>query len=518
MIVASSSSLGKGDTLAKLADDLTTFVREGVRNALSFDAFERGAFERLLKMGKVAGDLFLGAQGDGDLGEQTVTKDGATLYRSDTVVSRPLRSIFGEHSFPTYVYARGPKCKIELRPIDARLNLPEGKASYLLQEYSQLFCVEKAFGVGGRQFGTVFKQELSVDVLENMNRAMGEQADRFLDQLPMPAAAAEGAILVTTSDCKGVPLVRADAQKVPVFEEKERPGNRRMATLGCVYSVDPYVRTPEQIVAALFRDPAMAPPADSADHPADRPEACGKHYRAYFSEAGQKGEDAVPGAYRTWAWIAAEVEARHQPGQPLVCVMDGQLSLWEAAHVCLSDFIEELRAQGATPKVIDILDILHVSGYVWKAAKAFYQHKEHQEAFVYDRLLRILRGEVSGVVTGMRRMATLQGLKGEALKAVRTTCNYFAKNAERMRYDEYLRAGYPIASGVIEGACRHVIKDRMEQGGMRWTLPGAEAMLNVRSVSASSEWDNFNSWRQAEQAQRIHPHRELVADYKGFAA
>jgi hypothetical protein len=79
-----------------------------------------------------------------------------------------------------------------------------------------------------------------------------------------------------------------------------------------------------------------------------------------------------------------------------------------------------------------------------------------------------------------------------------------------------LRKGYPIASGVIEGACRHIIKDRMEQGGMRWTLAGAEAMLQVRSVCASSAWDNFNSWRQAEQAQRVHGHRALVEPYQGF--
>jgi hypothetical protein len=92
---------------------------------------------------------------------------------------------------------------------------------------------------------------------------MGEQADRFLDRLATPAAAEEGAILVATADGKGVPLVRADAQKVPAFEEKERPGNRRMTTLGCVYSVDRYVRTPEQIVAALFRDPSVAHVSDA---------------------------------------------------------------------------------------------------------------------------------------------------------------------------------------------------------------------------------------------------------------
>jgi len=151
-------------------------------------------------------------------------------------------------------------------------------------------------------------------------------------------------------------------------------------------------------------------------------------------------------------------------------------------------------------------------------AKVFESHHEHQEAFAYDRLLRILQGDVAGVITGLRRMATLRDLKGEALKTVTIACNYFEKNAQRMRYHEYLQAGYPIASGVIEGACRHIIKDRMEQGGMRWTLEGAEAMLNVRSVYASSYAEDFGRWRQAKQAQCVHPHRALVDSYKGFTA
>jgi len=167
---------------------------------------------------------------------------------------------------------------------------------------------------------------------------------------------------------------------------------------------------------------------------------------------------------------------------------------------------------------LDILDIMHVSTYVWQAAKAFYSHKEHQEAFAQDRLLRILQGEVKGVISGMRRMASQGNLTGPARKDVTTACNYFENNAQRMRYDEYLQAGYPIASGVIEGACRHVIKDRMEQGGMRWTLTGAEAMLNVRSVCASSEWETFGTWRQAEEAQRVHPHRAMMDNYLGFKA
>ena len=511
MIVASSLEVGKADSLVKLAEDLAGFVRQAVQEGASLDHLERGALQRVLDIGHAAVDMFLEAQGNGNLGDSVVTAEDTVLYRSDTVMIRPLRTIFGEHCFEAYVYAQGSKRRIELRPIDARLNLPEGKASYLLQEFSQLFCVEKAFGVGARQFETVFGQRLSVDVLEDINRDMGQQAERFLDVLPKPPAKEAGAILVTTADGKGVPLLKADAQQVPAFDEKERPGNRRMATLGCVYTVDRHVRTPEQIVAALFRD-------DTVSQPENRPEPQGKHYRGYFAEPTEPAEEGVPSAYRTWTWMAQEVTTRWQTGQPLIRLMDGQPVLWEAADACLTDFIEDKRQAGQPLVPVDILDIMHVSMYVWKAAKAFHGHKEHQEAFAQDRLLRILRGEVAGVITGMRRMARQRNLTGQALKAVTTACHYFENNAQRMKYDEYLQAGYPIASGVIEGACRHVIKDRMEQGGMRWTLAGAEAMLNVRSVCASSEWEDFRTWRQAEQASRVHPHRAMVTNYKGFKA
>ena len=511
MIVASSLELGKADSLVKLAEDLADFVRQAVQQGASLDDLERGAFRRVLDMGHAAVELFLEAQGDGDLGNSVRTSAGTVLERSDTLKTRPLRTIFGEHSFQAYVYSQGSKQKIDLRPIDARLNLPEGKASYLLQEFSQLFCVEKAFGVGARQFETVFRQQLSVDVLETINRAMGEQADRFLDGLAPPAAAEEGALLVTTADGKGVPLVKQDAELLPIFEDKERPGNRRMATLGCVYSVDRHVRTPEQIVAALFHD-------ETVSQPESRPQPQGKHYRGYFAEPAEEGEEAVPSAYHTWAWIAEEVSARRQSGQPVIRLMDAQPSLWDAADACLEEVVDELREAREAHLLVDILDIIHVSLYVWKAAKAFHTHKEHQEAFAYERLLRILRGEVSGVITGMRRMASQRNLSGQARKEVTTVCYYFAKNVQRMHYDEYLRRGYPIASGVIEGACRHIIKDRMEQGGMRWTLAGAKAMLHVRSVCASSAWDDFNSWRQAEQAARVHPHRALMRHYQGFKA
>src|SRR5205085_6414767 len=133
MIFASSSDRGKTDALVNLTDDLTAFVRQAVQEGSELDAVERGVFARLLHMGRVAIELFLDGQGDGDLGTSVTTASGSVLHRSATVQERPLRTIFGEHAVRAYVYALGSQKKIALRPIDARLNLPTGKASYLLQ-------------------------------------------------------------------------------------------------------------------------------------------------------------------------------------------------------------------------------------------------------------------------------------------------------------------------------------------------------------------------------------------------
>jgi hypothetical protein len=78
-------------------------------------------------------------------------------------------------------------------------------------------------------------------------------------------------------------------------------------------------------------------------------------------------------------------------------------------------------------------------------------------------------------------MGTKHKLRGKKWDKLAKICGYLENNAHRMHYDVYLAAGYPIASGVIEGACRHFIKDRMERSGMRWTIERAQAMLDVRS-------------------------------------
>jgi hypothetical protein len=149
---------------------------------------------------------------------------------------------------------------------------------------------------------------------------------------------------------------------------------------------------------------------------------------------------------------------------------------------------------------------------LWKAAHLFHgEGSDAAEAFVRQRCLRVLQGGIVGVIRGLREMATKRGLAGSKKKALAQLCAYLEKNQERMHYDEYLAAGYPIASGVIEGACRHLVKDRMERAGMHWTPEGAQAMLDVRSVHVDGEWANYQQYRIARETQELYPHRYLAA-------
>ena len=151
---------------------------------------------------------------------------------------------------------------------------------------------------------------------------------------------------------------------------------------------------------------------------------------------------------------------------------------------------------------------------MWSAACAFHPRDEAAaRQFTRERLLRLLRGDVSGVIRGLRQMATQRNLRGIPRQNVQTAATYFEKNAHRMRYDEYLAAGYPIATGVIEGACLHLVKDRMERSGMRWRLTGATPMLAMRALRISNVWDDFQKHLQQSDLERIHPHRHLLKNY-----
>lgn len=492
--------------LAQIAADLRSDVIQAAADGDSFDSVERMAWKALLEMGAQAMELFLSQQGTGDVGEEVSNEAGKTLQRSKTTRQTTIRSLFGTHQFAEFTYSVGTNCKIELAPVSARMSLPSNRWSYLLQEFSQMFCVDQAFGNASRNLGRVFGGKFSCDTLEGVNQKMGAAAGCFLAQVPTPDPAQEGSILVATADCKGVPLVKEDAAKVAAFETaKKRPGNRRMAAVASVYTIEPKHRTAEEVVAALFRDPQTQTTLGRQANKAPQPQhkITTAHLPSMFDPEDDQCAEMITAIHNSMGWMADQVHDRLTDSQAvMVVLMDGQQALWDAFD---KHFPKE-------EKRVDILDLLHVAIYVWDAAKLLCAESGRKD-FVRERMLKILQGGVVSVIRGLRRMGTMN-LAGDQGAALMRICNYLEKNKSRMKYDEYLAAGYPIASGVIEGACRHLVKDRMERSGMRWTLEGARQMLNVRAAFQSDYWDDFLNRRIETQNEICHPLREKLKNYQ----
>ncbi|MFM7039632.1 MAG: hypothetical protein ACKO2L_18125 [Planctomycetaceae bacterium] len=195
------------------------------------------------------------------------------------------------------------------------------------------------------------------------------------------------------------------------------------------------------------------------------------------------GDEIVRGSILALSWAAREVQQRRKKTQLLVRLMDGQHSLRSDADACLSDCSDD--------NVIDIPGIVHVAGYVGKATKALVRGEAAQEEFIRERLLRILRGDGYGVVRGLRRMATVQNLSKEKRADVDAACGYFTAHAKRMKCHKYLAAGLLIATRMIEVACRHLVKDRLERSSMRWSASGAQAMFSLSCLKVFHVWDEF---------------------------
>jgi hypothetical protein len=150
-----------------------------------------------------------------------------------------------------------------------------------------------------------------------------------------------------------------------------------------------------------------------------------------------------------------------------------------------------------------ILDFIHVLEYVWKAAYSFFAvGSDKAQQWVRERALKILRGNSSAVAQDLRQ--TLIQLSGEKRKAAQKCADYLEKYEPLLHYDHYLKEGLPIATGVIEGACRHLIRDRMDLAGARRRLTGAEAVLRIRSLKSSHDMDAYWDFHRAQEKKRNH--------------
>jgi hypothetical protein len=248
---------------------------------------------------------------------------------------------------------------------------------------------------------------------------------------------------------------------------------KQMASVGAVYRIQPWIRTADE-----FLDPAPN---------TERPRPCDKRFWAEMTEV--QGDTVSRGAERLFVQLAQEVQDRlGRRSRPVVCLLDGDRSLWK------------LKAQ-YLPGAVGILDIYHVQEKLWLAAHCFHpEGSADAERFVERYLRMLLEGKVGNVIGVFRRWQKHGKLTAAKQRILREVTTYLDRYRDAMHYDEYLKRGYPIGSGVAEGACRHVVADRLERTGMRWELEGAQAMLNLRTTVLNDEWSEFMNYRiQTEQ-------------------
>lgn len=410
---------------------------------------------------------------------------------------RALETVFGTVTVGRLGY--GVEGQESLHPLDAELNLPPERYSHELRRRAAEEASKSSFDETVEALSRHTGARVAKRQVEELVQRAAQDFDAFYEARRVAGGARSktdtGSLLVLTADGKGVVMRRQDLREATRkkaergrhklrkrLSKGEKRNAKRMATVASVYRIAPFVRRPEEVAGSL------APVHETVKLRRPRPED-----KRVWASLEKNPEEVLDEAFR---------DALHRdPGQRnrWVALVDGQ----ETQLELLNKLARKHRV-----KLTIVLDLIHVLEYLWKAAHAF--HKEDSsdlEVWVQERLLRILRGAASQVAAGMRRSATRRQLDRDKRKPVDSCANYLLKYAAYVKYDEYLAAGLPIATGVIEGACRHLVKDRMDLTGARWSLAGAEAVLRLRALRSSHDFDDYWSFHEAREYERNHASR-----------
>jgi hypothetical protein len=446
---------------------------------------ERSLFARLLVLGLLLLKLFLERKGDGNVGETHTDASAITRPLHKTKKEKTYFSIFGKVVIErAYYWLRGQG---GLCPLDAQLNLPEESYSYLLGEWATLLGVREAYN----KVTDIFKMILGIDLcnrpLEAMMRDASEQVEDFYEQQPAPAPETEGEILVVTADNKGVPMKRQEPTNPDKkrLKKGEKRGKEKMSTVSAVYTIDKNNRSVDDVVAEVLEADRAVKEKEKPKGPEskpDRPKPKNKVVRA-----------TLQGKQAAFDELAKEVQQRKPEGKKQrVALVDGEHKLRELIQTLLTGFCI-------------ILDLFHVLEYLWKAAHVFHKEGSDEAAvWVKVRLRMLLEGKVAWLIGSLKDAVQHEKLSPSKRKTLKTVITYLENGQDYMRYDLYLAKGYPIGSGVVEGACRNLVKDRMELTGMHWTIDGAEAVLQMRSADVNGLWKDFWNVRTQKEHERLY--------------
>jgi len=419
----------------------------------------------------------------------TVVADADGLPRTSVEPGhhRALATVFGTVDVQRMAYRR--RGQPNLHPADAMLNLPAERHSHGLRRLAAEAAAHGSFdhatGTIRRRTGTRTAKR-QVEALAT--RAAADVADFYATRPQQPTD--PGDALVLTFDGKGI-VMRPDALRPATkaaartsssklatrLSKGEKRNRKRMATVGAVYDLTPVSRTAADVLA-------------NSDTPTPAPKATNKWLTAsvvqdttaVLSTVFDQAQRRDPTNSRTW-----------------VALVDANNHQIDRIHA-------EAKQRGVTVPVL--IDFIHVLEYVWRAAWSFYREGDPDaETWVHDKALAILNGKASTVAAAIRRKATRRSLPTDRRAGADRCADYLLNKRGYLDYPTALNNGWPIATGIIEGACRHIVKDRMDITGARWGLDGAEAILKLRAVHANGDFDDYWAHHTAQEQRRIHQTR-----------
>jgi hypothetical protein len=362
--------------------------------------------------------------------------------------------------------------------LDAALSLGSDCYSDLVREMAEYLDVDVTYEKVTGMFARILGQKLSTNAVSKMVAEDAADVEAYYEQKPAPKSADEGEILVIQADGKGVPMVRKTPVQAKVRLGKgDKRTKKKEAIVTGIYTIEPNPRTPEEVVASFFHRDETPLPKESLS------------------------KRSKPQNKQLWATLQGKDVALERLAR--------QVNKREGLHikhrVALTDGAEALqvRVLGYCSDFTLILVFIHADEYLWNVANRLFDEKDPQRtAWVEARTLKMLSGEKQQVITEFRTLAPKA--TPAQRKELEKAANYFERNLPYMAYDLYLALGWPIASGVIEGACRHLVKDRFELSGMRWTQSGAENLLRLRAVSENGDWDDYHQFRKQRRHLRLY--------------
>ena len=464
---------------------LYAWIQENADTVEAHEA-ERYILDRVLAVGLAAVEDYFAQKGTGDVGPILVHEDGHDYHRHGQIQRKAYISIFGKSRIErTGYHAPG---RPMVFPLDAEANLPERRFSYPLQDLVNDFGMNGPFVDAMKRLKKWRGDGVWDHSAEQISRDSAEDYKLYYETKPAPEAAPPEEYLIASVDGKGVPMIKSDASKI---QGKLKKGEKRLkkkeALVGACCTVAPNVRTADEVAENL-----VYPERAQARRKANRGERdANPKPRDIRRLASLEPKDVV---IQELVREAEKRDPNHERG--LALLMDGDRGLE----------LLTLEAFQAWPRdqVHVILDIIHVREYLWAAAHALHGDGSDAAAtWVYKQLVKILQGAVGYVIGSLKSSLTKRGLRGGKAKALCDAIRYFTNHAHMMQYDVYLAWGFPIATGIVESACKSLVKNRMEGCGMRWSIPGAEAMLRLRSLYLSGDWEDYTTFRiDQERARR----------------